>query len=89
MTAPWLTFFAIIGVAVLYVIVPIVADTFMRFRDRRIVHCPEQDRPARVQIDATLAAMTAVPGPPKLMVERCSFWPDRADCAQRCTRHMT
>jgi hypothetical protein len=89
MTAPSLTFFAIIGVAVLYVVLPIVADTFMRFRGRRMVNCPEQDRPARVQIDATLAAMTAVPGPPKLLVQRCSFWPDRADCAQRCTRDMT
>jgi hypothetical protein len=89
MTAPWLTFLAIIGIAVLYVIVPIVADTFMRFRARRMVHCPEEGKPARVQIDATFAAMTAVPGPPKLMVERCSFWPDRADCAQQCTRDIT
>ena len=89
MAAPWLTLFAIIAVAVLYVIAPIVADTFMRFRDRRTVHCPEENRLARVELDATLAAMTAVPGPPKLMVRRCSFWPDRADCAQRCTRYIT
>jgi hypothetical protein len=88
MTAPWLTFFAFVGVAVLYVIA-IVVDTFMRFRDRRIVHCPEKNRLARVQIDATLAAMTAVPGPPKLMVQRCAFWPDGAECAQGCTRYMT
>jgi hypothetical protein len=88
MTAPWLTFLAIIGVAVLYVILPIAADTFRRFRGRRMVHCPEEGRPARIQIDATVAAMTAVPGPPKLLVQRCSFWPDRAGCAQRCTRDL-
>jgi hypothetical protein len=88
MTAPWFTFLAIIGLAILYVMVPIAADTFWRYRPKRTVHCPDEDKRARVQIDATLAAMTAVPGPPKLLVQRCSFWPDRADCAQRCTRDL-
>lgn len=86
MTAPLLTFLAIIAVALLYVVLPIVVDTFARYRAKRMVHCPEEGKPARVLIDATLAAMTAVPGPPKLRIDRCSFWPDRADCGQRCTR---
>ena len=88
MTTALLTFLAIIAVALLYVILPIVADTFGRYRAKRMVHCPEENKPARVLIDATLAAMTAVPGPPKLRVDRCTFWPDRADCAQGCTRQL-
>jgi hypothetical protein len=88
MTAPLMTFLAIVAVGLLYVIVPIVADTFFRFRHKRIVQCPEEGKPARVLFDATLAALTAVPGPPKLRVDRCSFWPDRADCAQRCARDL-
>ena len=88
MTTPSLTFLAIIAVALLYVVLPIMADTFARYRAKRMVHCPEEDKPARITIDATLAAMTAVPGPPKLRVDRCSFWPDRADCEQRCTRQL-
>jgi hypothetical protein len=65
-----------------------MADTFARYRTKRTVHCPEENKPARVVIDATLAAMTAVPGPPKLLVDRCSLWPDRADCEQHCTRQL-
>ena len=88
MTTVLPTILAVLAIAALYVILPIVADTFTRFRGKRTVHCPTENRPARVIIDATLAAMTAVPGPPKLRVDRCSFWPDRIDCDQRCTRAL-
>jgi hypothetical protein len=88
MIAPWLTFLAIIAMALVYVVLPIMADAFARFRRKRVVYCTEEGRLGSVRLDATLAALTAVPGPPKLRVERCSFWPDRADCAQRCTRQL-
>ena len=37
---------------------------------------------------APIAALTSVLGQPKLRIDRCSLWPDRADCAQRCTRYL-
>lgn len=88
MTGAWLVFLGIVAVALIYVVLPIVADTFLRYRAKRMVHCPVENKPARVLVDAPLAALTAVPGPPKLRIDRCSFWPDRADCAQRCTHYL-
>ena len=84
MSAPWITLIAIAAVAVFYVLVPVAAEVFARYRRRRTVRCPETGTEAKVQVDAVLAALTAVPGPPDLRVEDCSFWPGRKDCAQTC-----
>jgi hypothetical protein len=79
-----MTLVAIGGLALGYVIAPIVADVFSRFRRPRLVRCPETGLTAEVAIDARHAAFTAVPGPPDLRVTGCSLWPEREDCAQRC-----
>jgi hypothetical protein len=86
MSAPFLTLLAIAGVAILYVLVPIAADTFARYRKRRAVRCPETGLVADVQIDARHAARTAVSGSPELRVEDCSLWPGRKGCAETCVR---
>ncbi len=86
MAAPWMTLLAIAALGVLYVLVPIVADTFARYRRGRTLRCPETRDEARVQIDARHAALTAIPGPPELRVEACSLWPERAGCTQSCAR---
>jgi hypothetical protein len=39
-----------------------------------------------VKLDATLAALTATPGPPKLLVAECELWPERQFCDQACVR---
>ena len=80
MTGAWMVFVGIVGLALIFVVLPIVADTFLRYRAKRMVHCPVENKTARV--------LTAVPGPPRLRIDRCSFWPDRADCAQRCTHYL-
>ena len=84
MSAPIITLLAIAGLALVYVVVPIVAETFTRYRSRRVLRCPESTLMADVQIDATHAAMTAIPGPPELRVRDCSLWPDRRSCDQAC-----
>ncbi len=40
MSAPWVVIAAIIAVAVGYVLLPVVADTFRRFRTKRSFRCP-------------------------------------------------
>jgi hypothetical protein len=72
------------GIAVLYVLVPVIVSAFLQYRGRRTVRCPETGTSAEVQIDAGHAALTAVPGPPDLLVRDCSRWPERADCGQDC-----
>ena len=84
MTAPWITLIAIAALALIYVVAPIVAGVFFRFRGRRMIRCPETGLMAEVAIDARRAALTAVPGPPRVRVARCSLWPDRKDCEQKC-----
>jgi hypothetical protein len=88
MTGAWMVLLGIVAVGVVFVVLLTMADTFLRYRAKRMVHCPVENKPARVLVDAALAALTAVPGPAKLRIDRCSFWPDRADCAQRCTRYL-
>ena len=89
MSATWMILVAVLVLAVIFVAIPIMADTFLRYRAKRVVHCPVENTNARVLVDAPIAALTSVLGQPKLRIDRCSLWPDRADCAQRCTRHMT
>jgi hypothetical protein len=84
MDAPWITLAAIGALALVYVIVPIVADAFVRFRETRTVGCPETGLAAKVDMDARHAALTAVPGPPDARVTACSLWPARSGCEQKC-----
>lgn len=88
MTAPWNTLLAMGAAALLYVLAPIVLNVFSRFRREHAVRCPEADAEAEVRIDPVHAARTAVPGPPVLTVVRCSLWPERQGCAQRCVEQL-
>ena len=87
MAAPWITLAAIAALGLGYVIAPIVAGVFFRFRGRRAVRCPETGLMTELEIDARHAALTAVPGPPDMRVADCSLWPDRQHCDQRCIAH--
>jgi hypothetical protein len=84
MAAPWITLAAIAALALLYVVAPIVAEAFFRFRGERTVCCPETGLAAQVKIDARHAAFSAVPGPPEVRVAECSLWPGRRQCEQKC-----
>src|SRR4051794_38323315 len=55
-----------------------------RERGARAIVCPENRRPAGVQVDARHAALTGFAGAPKLRLSCCSRWPERAGCGQQC-----
>ena len=84
MTGPWTLLLAILGTSLLYVLAPIVAGVFARYRKPRIVRCPETGEAVFMRIDARHAAATSVPGPPDIRVAACSRWPEREDCDQAC-----
>ena len=86
MSAPWIAVTAIIALAAVYVLVPVAADTFRRFRTKRSLRCPETGREAEVGIDAGRAALTSAFGRALLRVKNCSLWPGRKECAQECVR---
>ncbi|MFQ5847708.1 MAG: hypothetical protein ACE5IQ_08605 [Candidatus Methylomirabilales bacterium] len=84
MSTPWLVILAILTVAALYVLLPLITHTFLRYRPTRHLRCPETAEAADVSVDAPRAAFSAALGPPRLRVQRCSLWPKRKDCAQAC-----
>jgi hypothetical protein len=86
-TTPWVTLAAIAALGLGYVIAPIVAGVFLRFRGKRTVRCPETGLTAELEVDARHAALTAVPGPPEVRVASCSLWPERVHCDQQCVAH--
>lgn len=84
MSHPWVVMIAVLAVAALYVLMPLVADTFRRYRNSRLLRCPETGGKAEVGIDASRAAFTSAFGRPLLRVKMCSLWPERAQCRQDC-----
>ena len=84
MNHPWIVLVAVLAVALLYVLMPLVADTFRRFRSPRMLSCPETGGTAVVGIDASRAAFSSAIGQPLLRVKNCSLWPERRRCDQHC-----
>src|SRR4051812_32154834 len=60
-----------------------------RYRGMRVITCPENFRPAGVQVDASHAAATAWGRSPDLRLASCSRWPERAGCGQQCLAEIT
>jgi hypothetical protein len=86
MNAPFLVLAAIAGLALVYVLFPIAAMTFARYRGTRLVRCPETGIAAEIEVDARHAALTALGGTPDVRVTDCTLWPGRAGCAGACAR---
>ena len=54
------------------------------FGGKRILQCPETGADVDVELDTKLAAHTALIGPSRTRVSKCSRWPERDTCAQEC-----
>lgn len=65
-------------------VVPRVAGSYLRYRGKRLITCPETRKPAAVEVDAGHAARTAIANYPELRLKTCSRWPEREDCGQEC-----
>ncbi|HET7433390.1 MAG TPA: hypothetical protein VFN10_01620 [Thermoanaerobaculia bacterium] len=59
-----------------------------RYRGKRIVTCPETRLPVSAEINAMLAAGTAIVTQPRFVVTNCSRWPERAGCDQACAPQL-
>lgn len=58
--------------------------TYMAFRGKRLVSCPETHQPAAVRVAAGAAAANTILGNPGIALKECSRWPQRQDCPQDC-----
>jgi len=84
MPSPWTIIIGILVIGVFFVLVPVVVETFLRFRIRRTVTCPETGQVAEVGVDPVKAASGSAVGRLVLRVKSCSLWPDRGGCARQC-----
>ena len=84
MSAPWIVLAAIVALAMVYVLLPVVGGVFIRYRRTRGLTCPGTGADAKVRVDARWAALTAAFRHPVLRVKTCSLWPKRSDCQQNC-----
>lgn len=74
----------LLTLAALYFVVPFVVGTYIRYRGKRVIICPETRKPAAVEVDAGHAALTAAVSHPDLRLKSCTRWPEREDCGQEC-----
>jgi hypothetical protein len=57
-----------------------------RWREKRLITCPENEKPAAVRVDALRAV--AATGPGALRLSECSRWPEKKDCGQECLKQI-
>lgn len=81
----WLVFCLI--AASLILLLPLALwrrEIHRRYAGSRLVGCPENQRPAAVNIDARHAMATGIDGPPELRLCDCTRWPERSNCNRAC-----
>jgi hypothetical protein len=88
MTTPLMLIGVIAAVGLLYVVVPIVLDTYRKYMGTLLVTCPETQQTAALELDAGHAALRAATGRVEVRVQDCSRWPERAGCQQECLRQI-
>jgi hypothetical protein len=82
-----LTIYLVVGITVIVGLVFIIRalmGTYLQYRGKLLVVCPEAEKYATVEIDRPLAALTSLFGAPELVIENCSRWPEHQHCAQDC-----
>src|ERR1700687_1358417 len=58
--------------------------TYLKFRGKRLVLCPETHKPVGVRVGAGKVALKATVGNGQLRLSECSRWPEREACGQEC-----
>jgi hypothetical protein len=78
---------ALVAIAAIYFVLTPLVRLYQKFRGTRVILCPENAKPAAVQVDAMRAALSAF-GDRDLHLNRCSRWPEKQDCGQECLRQV-
>ena len=73
-----------LGVALLLFRIGVAVRAYFKLRGKMLITCPETNKPASVNVDATRAAGQSVFGEPHLRLSECSRWPERQGCGQEC-----
>jgi hypothetical protein len=57
---------------------------YIRYRDSRLIICPDNCEAAIVEVDALHAALTSACGQPDIRLQNCGRWPIHQACGQKC-----
>jgi len=66
----------------------VLARAFFNWRQKRLITCPENERPAAVRVDAVRAVEGILTGDVVLRLTECSRWPEKQGCGQECLRQI-
>ncbi len=81
-------FVAILIVASVYVLLPVMVSEYGEYLRPRDVICPQTKEPAVVTIDARYAALTSAIGAKSLKLAGCSRWPQQSGCDRSCLNQL-
>jgi len=62
--------------------------TYLKYRGKRLITCPENQQPAAVEVNAVGAGLEAVLHVRHLELSQCSRWPEKQGCGQECLRQI-
>ena len=86
MYTPLITIAAIVAAGILFVLAPVAIDTYRRYRNRKVVICPENHKFAEVELKAGRAGLMSAFGKSKLAVKWCSRWTAKKGCDEECVK---
>ncbi len=81
-----ITIAMVVALGGIYVLLPLMIHTFQRYRNKRVMTCPETEGLAEVDIDSRRAALTSAIGRPLLRIKNCTLWPKRKGCDEECIK---
>jgi|SRR5271165_4228631 len=61
---------------------------YFGYRGKRLITCPETQKPAAVDVAAGEVALGAFLSEPTLRLKQCSRWPEREHCGQECLQQL-
>ncbi len=76
---------SVVLVAGTFISLIMAARTYLKYRGKRLVTCPETRDPAAVHVNAGKAARDVLEGKHvRIHLDQCSCWPERKACGQEC-----
>jgi hypothetical protein len=84
MNGPLLIILVIVATGLLFVVAPVAIDIYVRYRNGKVLSCPESHGAAEVTLNSHGAALAAAFGKRVLRVKSCSLWPKKKGCAEKC-----
>ncbi|MGH9874753.1 MAG: hypothetical protein ACRD9S_20045 [Pyrinomonadaceae bacterium] len=79
---------ALAVLAVLFWVTRFFSRAYFRYRDSRVIICPDSHEQAVVEVDAVHAALTSAVGQPDIRLRNCWRWPLNQNCGQECLTQL-